>query len=64
MRKPPGKNHDIRATEGGVFVPDELGLLPNDMFGRVVGIVVAVRTGKDDDGEAHGFELEYRSQNP
>jgi hypothetical protein len=34
-------------------MPDELGLLAEHVLGGVIGVVIAVRTGKDDDAEFH-----------
>src|SRR5206468_6908490 len=46
--------HDhVRTLQRGFLVPDELGLLAEHMLRRVIGIVIAVRTGKDDDAEFH-----------
>nr|ADI18668.1 hypothetical protein [uncultured Acidobacteria bacterium HF4000_26D02] len=51
--EPTGQHDDIGAMEIGVLVPDELRLLPQDMLGRVVRVVITVGTGKLDDREHH-----------
>ena len=37
-----------------LLVPDELGVLAEHVLGGVIRVVIAVRSGKDDDGEFHG----------
>ena len=53
VRKAAGQNHGVGAAEIGVLVPDELGLLAEDLAGRVPGVAIGVRAGKNDDGEFH-----------
>ena len=53
VREPARQDDDVGAAELRVLVPDELGLLPEHVLGGVVGVVVAVRSGKNDDGEFH-----------
>ena len=44
---------DIRALEARVLVPDVLGLLAEHVLGCVVRVVIAIGSGKNDDGEFH-----------
>ena len=53
VREPAGQDHDVGALEARVLVPDERGLVPEHVLRGVVGVVVAVGAGKDDDGELH-----------
>ena len=48
-----GQDDDVGALQVGVLVPDELGVLAEHVLGGVIGVVVAVRAGKDDDAEFH-----------
>ena len=62
MREAAGQDHDVGALQARLLVPDELGVLPEHVLGRVVRVVIAVGAGKDDDGEFHdwlrSFQLE------
>ena len=51
VREPARQDHGVGALEARVLVPDELGVLPEHVLGGVVGVVIAVGSGKDDDGE-------------
>ena len=42
--------------------PDELGVVPQHVLDGVVRVVVAVRTGEDDDGEFHVLRLRVGSR--
>ena len=53
VREAAGQDDHVSAAERRVLVPDELGLLAEHVLRGVVGVVVAVRSGKDDDGEFH-----------
>jgi hypothetical protein len=53
VREAAGKNHRVGAVQIGVFVPDELGLLADDVRGGVERVVIRIRSGKDDDREFH-----------
>ncbi len=57
VREAAGENHRIGAAKIGFLVPDELGLLAKHVFCGVIRVVVAVGSGKDNDGEFgfHGF---------
>jgi hypothetical protein len=55
--EPAGEDHGVGSLEAGVLVPHELGLLSEHVFHGVVGVVIAVGSGKDDDGEFHGMSL-------
>ena len=48
-----GQDHDVGAGQRRVLVPDELGVLTQDVLGGVVGVVVAVGAGEDHDRELH-----------
>ena len=49
VREPARQNDDVGALQARLLVPDELGVLPEHVLGGVVRVVIAVRTGKDDD---------------
>ena len=51
--EPAGQDDDVGRAERGVLVPDEFGVVPEHVLRGVIGVVVAVRSGKDDDGEFH-----------
>jgi hypothetical protein len=53
VREPAWQHDDISAPETRLLVPDELGLLAEHVLGRVVGVVIAVGPGKDNDAEFH-----------
>ena len=53
VREPAGQNHDVGAAERRLLVPDERRLLAEHVLRGVVRVVIAVRSGKDDDGERH-----------
>ena len=53
MRKPPWQDHNVGAVEIAFLVPHKFGVFADDMFHGVVGIVIAVGSGKDDDSEFH-----------
>ena len=53
MGEAAGQNDDVRPLEIGLLVPDELGLLTEHLLNGVIGVVIAVGSGKDDDGEVH-----------
>ena len=57
VREAAGDDHHVYVAEVGFFVPDELRLLPEDVLGHVVGVVVAVGAGEDDDAEADAHRL-------
>ena len=57
VREPAWQDHDIRAFEARLLVPDELRLLPEHVPGRVIGVVIAVGSGEDDNGKFHGVQL-------
>ena len=48
-----GQYHDVGALQVRVLVPDELGVLAEDVCRRVIGVVVAVAAWKHDNGELH-----------
>src|SRR5580704_7560557 len=51
--KPSGDDDGVAVLEVMRFVPEEGYRLLGNLLNRPVGIVVAVRTGKDDDSEFH-----------
>ena len=51
MREAARQDDDVGALEARLLVPDELGVLAEDVLGRVIRVVIAVGAGKDDDGE-------------
>jgi hypothetical protein len=53
VREAAGKNDRVGAFEAGVLVPDQLSVLAQHVLGGVIRIVVAIRSGKDDDREFH-----------
>ena len=53
VRKPARQHDDVSALEARLLVPDELGLLAEHVLGGVIGVVIAVGAGKDDDAEFH-----------
>src|SRR5262245_49342674 len=53
MRKTARQNDRLSAAEIGLLVPDEFRLLTEHVLDGVVGIVVAIGSGKDDDSEFH-----------
>ena len=55
MREAAGQDDDVGALEARLLVPDELRLLPEHVLGGVIGVVIAVGTGKDDDAEFHSL---------
>ena len=58
VREPAWQDHDVRAFEARLLVPDELRLLPEHVPGRVIGVVIAVGSGEDDNGKFHSsFQL-------
>jgi DNA-binding cell septation regulator SpoVG len=55
MRKAAGKDHGVCVCEACVPVPNELGVLAEHVLDGVIGIVVAIGSGKHNDGEFHGY---------
>jgi hypothetical protein len=53
MREAARKNHDVGTVQVGFFVPDERGVLSKHLFGGMEGVVIAIRSRKDDNGELH-----------
>ena len=53
MGETAGQDDHVRAFEIGVLVPDEFSGLAEHRRRRVIRVVVAVRTRKDDDREFH-----------
>jgi hypothetical protein len=53
MRESPRQDHHIGGLEVRVLVPDVLGTLANHVRDRMIGIVIAVGSGKDNDRELH-----------
>jgi hypothetical protein len=51
--KAAGQNHGIGTGDIGILVPDELGLLAENLTGGIPGVAVGVGTGENDDGEFH-----------
>src|SRR5262249_43523276 len=55
VREPAGQDDEIRAAERRVLVPDEWRIQPQHVLGRVIGVVIAVGSWKNDDRNFHGF---------
>jgi hypothetical protein len=53
VREAARENDGIGTLEAGLLVPDELRILSEDVFRRVIGVVIAIRSRKDDDSKAH-----------
>ena len=53
VRETAWKNHRVRAAKIGLLVPDELGFLAEHVLRRVIRVVIAVGSGKDNDRESH-----------
>ena len=51
MSKPAGQDDRVGTTQTSVLVPHEFSVLTEHVPGDVIGIVVAVRTWEDDDGD-------------
>jgi hypothetical protein len=51
--KAAGQNHRVGAGKIGVLVPDELGLLSEDVLGGIPRVAVGVGSGKNDYGTFH-----------
>jgi hypothetical protein len=53
MCEPTGQDHHVCATEAPVLVPNEFSVLAENVPGHVIGVVVAIRPGENDNGEFH-----------
>ena len=53
MREPARQNHHVGAVEARLLVPHELGIVTQHVLRRVIRVMVAIRSGEDDDGESH-----------
>src|SRR5690242_2073516 len=53
VRKTTGKNHGIVAGKIGFAVPDEIDWLAHVFRDHVIGIVIAVRSGENDNSKFH-----------
>jgi hypothetical protein len=53
VREPARQNDDVGAANAGVLVPDELGVLTEHVLGRVIRVVVAIRSGKYNNRKLH-----------
>ena len=53
MREAAGQDDHVGAAQVRLLVPHELGVVPEHVLRGVVGVVIAVRAGEDDDGEFH-----------
>src|SRR4029453_11425240 len=53
VREASWQDDDVRAFEAFLLVPDELRLLAEHVPRRVVGLVIAVGSGENDNGEFH-----------
>jgi hypothetical protein len=55
VREAAGKDDGVGVGEACVPVPNELGILAQHVLDGVIGIVVAIGSGKHNDGEFHGY---------
>src|SRR5688500_14021534 len=53
VREASRQHHHVGPLQGGFLVPDEFRILPEHVPGGMIGVVIAIRSGEDDDAEFH-----------